>query len=175
MNWQGSGAGQLRQFRQQALGGIEGQLRLLEQFLLFGGGKIHPLEPLMQTLFEAGDGRREGPESQRRQALGGEDGVGPLGQLLAAGLEGIREGLDPGDPNLVNAYRLSPEERSARGLHSLPRTLGEAIEAFAADPLARQVFGEAMADAYVAFKREEWSSYHGAVSAWETDRYLELF
>jgi len=95
--------------------------------------------------------------------------------LLAAGLEGIREGLDPGDPNLVNAYRLSPEERSARGLRTLPRTLGEAIEAFAADPLARQVFGDAMADAYVAFKREEWSSYHGEVSAWETDRYLELF
>jgi glutamine synthetase len=95
--------------------------------------------------------------------------------LLAAGLEGIREGLDPGDPNLVNAYRLSPEERSARGLHTLPRTLGEAIEAFAADPLSRRVFGDAMADAYIAFKRDEWSSYHGAVSAWETDRYLELF
>jgi glutamine synthetase len=95
--------------------------------------------------------------------------------LLAAGLEGIRDGLDPGEPNLVNAYRLSPEERSARGLTTLPRTLGEAIEAFAADPLSRQVFGDAMADAYVAFKREEWSGYHGAVSAWETERYLELF
>ena len=95
--------------------------------------------------------------------------------LLAAGLEGIREGLDPGEPNLVNAYRLSPEERSARGLTTLPRTLGEAIEAFGADPLSRQVFGDAMADAYIAFKREEWSSYHGAVSAWEMDRYLELF
>ena len=95
--------------------------------------------------------------------------------LLAAGLEGIRDGLDPGEPNLVNAYRLSPEERSARGLTTLPRTLGEAIEAFAADPLSRQVFGDAMADAYVAFKREEWSGYHGTVSAWETERYLELF
>ncbi|MFM7676789.1 MAG: type III glutamate--ammonia ligase [Synechococcus sp.] len=95
--------------------------------------------------------------------------------LLAAGLEGIREGLDPGEPNLVNAYRLSPEERAARGLFTLPRTLGEAIEAFAADPLGRQVFGEAMADAFIAFKREEWASYHGAISAWETERYLELF
>lgn len=95
--------------------------------------------------------------------------------LLAAGLEGIREGLDPGEPNLVNAYRLSPEERAARGLTTLPRTLGEAIEAFAADPLSRQVFGDAMAEAYVAFKRDEWNSYHGAVSDWETDRYLELF
>jgi glutamine synthetase len=95
--------------------------------------------------------------------------------LLAAGLEGIREGLDPGEPNLVNAYQLSEEELSKRGITTLPRTLGEAIEAFAADPLSRQVFGDAMASAYVAFKRDEWSSYHGAISDWETKRYLELF
>ena len=95
--------------------------------------------------------------------------------LLAAGLEGIREGLDPGPPNLVNAYRLTPEERSARGLTTLPRNLGEAIEAFAADPLSREVFGDAMAEAYTAFKRDEWNSYHGAISDWERDRYLELF
>ena len=95
--------------------------------------------------------------------------------LLAAGLEGIRDGLDPGEPNLVNAYRLSPEERAARGLTTLPRTLGEAIEAFAADPLSREVFGDAMAEAYTAFKRDEWNSFHGAISDWERDRYLELF
>jgi glutamine synthetase len=95
--------------------------------------------------------------------------------LLAAGLEGIREGLDPGPPNLVNAYRLTPEERVARGLTTLPRTLGEAIEAFAADPLAREVFGDAMAESYTAFKRDEWNSFHGSISDWETERYLELF
>lgn len=95
--------------------------------------------------------------------------------LLAAGLEGIREGLDPGEPNLVNAYQLSEEELSKRGITTLPRTLCEAIEAFAADPLSRQVFGDAMASAYVAFKRDEWSNYHGAISDWETKRYLELF
>ena len=95
--------------------------------------------------------------------------------LLAAGLEGIREGLDPGPPNLVNAYRLTPEERAARGLTTLPRNLGEAIEAFAADPLSREVFGDAMAEAYTAFKRDEWNSFHGTISDWERDRYLELF
>jgi glutamine synthetase len=95
--------------------------------------------------------------------------------LLAAGLEGIRERLDPGEPNLVNAYTLSPGQRAERGLTTLPRTLGEAIEAFAADPLGRQVFGEAMADAFISFKRQEWDSYHAAVSSWERERYLELF
>ncbi len=95
--------------------------------------------------------------------------------ILAAGLEGIREGLEPGPPNLVNAYRLSPEERQARGLRTLPRNLGEAVEAFAADPLSRAVFGDALFDAFVAFKRAEWADYHGAVSEWEVNRYLEFF
>ncbi len=95
--------------------------------------------------------------------------------LLAAGLEGIREGLDPGPANLENAYRLTPEQRQARGLTTLPRNLGEAVEVFAADPLPRQVFGEAMAEAFIDFKRQEWNDYHAEVSAWERDRYLELF
>jgi glutamine synthetase len=95
--------------------------------------------------------------------------------MLAAGLEGIREQLDPGAPNLVNAYTLSAVERAERGLKMLPRTLGEAVEAFAADPLAESVFGDAMFKAFISYKREEWESYHSAVSEWEQQRYLEFF
>ena len=95
--------------------------------------------------------------------------------ILAAGLEGIREQLDPGDPNLVNAYTLTPEQLAERGITMLPRTLGEAIEAFAADPLSRKVFGDALFDSFVAYKREEWQSYHCTVSDWEMKRYLEFF
>jgi glutamine synthetase len=95
--------------------------------------------------------------------------------ILAAGLEGIREQLDPGPPNLVNAYTLSAEERAERGLNRLPRTLGEAVEAFAADPLSRTVFGDAMFEAFVDYKRSEWEAYHSAVSDWEQARYLEFF
>ena len=95
--------------------------------------------------------------------------------ILAAGLEGIREQLDPGDPNLVNAYTLTPEQRTERGITMLPRTLGEAIEAFAADPLSRRVFGDALFDSFVAYKRDEWQSYHCTVSDWELKRYLEFF
>jgi glutamine synthetase len=95
--------------------------------------------------------------------------------MLAAGLEGIREELDPGAPNLVNAYTLSAAERAERGLTMLPRTLGDAIEAFAGDPLAESVFGDAMFKAFITYKREEWESYHSAVSEWEQQRYLEFF
>ncbi len=95
--------------------------------------------------------------------------------ILAAGLEGIREQLDPGQPNLVNAYTLTADQLAERGIGMLPRTLAEAIEAFAVDPLSKKVFGDAMFDAYVTYKRQEWESYHCAVSDWEQKRYLEFF
>jgi glutamine synthetase len=95
--------------------------------------------------------------------------------ILAAGLEGIREQFDPGEPNLVNAYSLTADQLAERGIGMLPRTLAQAIEAFAMDPLSKKVFGDAMFDAYVTYKRQEWESYHCAVSDWEQNRYLEFF
>ena len=41
---------------------------------------------------------------------------------LAAGLEGIREKIDPGDPNEDNLYTISDAERRARGIDFLPQT-----------------------------------------------------
>jgi glutamine synthetase len=95
--------------------------------------------------------------------------------VLAAGLEGIENAMDAGEPHRENMYRYSDAEIDEMGVTMLPRTLGEAITDFAADPLARDVFGDRMFDAYVDFKRSEWESYHTAVSNWEIERYLKLF
>ncbi|MEM9146201.1 MAG: type III glutamate--ammonia ligase [Pseudomonadota bacterium] len=94
---------------------------------------------------------------------------------LAAGLEGIAEGLDPGNPNTDNMYLVSDEERMARGIAMLPRTLDEAVRAFKADPLSKAVFGKAMFDAWVEYKEQEWLSYLNHVSDWEMSRYLRQF
>lgn len=95
--------------------------------------------------------------------------------ILAAGLEGIREALDPGQPHRENMYNYSDAQVREMGIEMLPQTLGEAIEDFAADPLSRQVFGQAMFDSFVRYKREEWISYHTHVSDWEIKRYLKFF
>lgn len=95
--------------------------------------------------------------------------------VLAAGLEGVRTRADPGAPNRDNMYQATEAELQARGIRQLPRTLGEALDAFAADPLATEVFGAAMRDAWLAHKREEWLSYMTHVSDWETQRYLDFF
>lgn len=95
--------------------------------------------------------------------------------ILAAGLEGIREGLDPGEPHTENMYESSEADLVEKGIQTLPRTLGEAIEAFAADPFSKTVMGPLMYDSYVAFKSQEWLEYHSHVSDWEIQRYLKFF
>jgi glutamine synthetase len=95
--------------------------------------------------------------------------------ILAAGLEGIREQLDPGKPHRENMYNYSDAEIAAQNIQFLPQSLEEAIDAFEADPLSRQVFGKRMFRAFVDFKRGEWRSYHNTVSAWEVQHYLKMF
>lgn len=95
--------------------------------------------------------------------------------MLAAGLEGIREGLDPGEPHAENMYLYSDAELAEKGIQYLPRTLGDAIDAFEADPLSKAVFGSRMFAAYRDFKRNEWDSYQSHVTDWELDRYLTHF
>jgi len=91
---------------------------------------------------------------------------------LAAGLEGIEQRLDPGlSRGHENLYAKLSEESSKL----LPRDLGEAVDAFEADPLAKAVFGERMYAAWVDYKRAEWQDYCKHVSEWEVRRYLRQF
>ena len=95
--------------------------------------------------------------------------------VLAAGLEGIREGLDPGNPNEDNLYDISEAERAKRGIEFLPQTLQEAVAAFAADPLVEQALGKELKNEFIRYKTAEWEEYHLSVSKWEVDRYSYMF
>jgi glutamine synthetase len=94
---------------------------------------------------------------------------------LQAGLEGIEQGLDPGDPLQQNMYLLDDDELERLGVETLPRTLLEAVEAFDADPLMEEVFGPELKKAFVELKSQEWWDYHNEISPWEIDKYLTFF
>ena len=94
---------------------------------------------------------------------------------LAAGLQGIREGLDPGKPQETNLYDLSEAEREEKGIGFLPRTLDEAVTAFENDPFVEEVLGKGLRDEFIRYKREEWNEYHRSVSEWEIEKYSHLF
>jgi glutamine synthetase len=99
--------------------------------------------------------------------------------VLAAGLDGIANKIDPGKPNTDNLYATPEEEIRRRGIGILPATLIDATRNLAVDPVLRQALGrgvgEDYVDYYVRVKQQEWSAFHGEVTDWEIDQYLSLF
>jgi glutamine synthetase len=94
---------------------------------------------------------------------------------IAAGLQGIKEQLDPGEAQEDNLYELTPEQLAERGISELPRSLDEAVAAFAADPFIEEVLGSELRNEFIKYKSEEWRQYHQRVSQWEIDQYARLF
>jgi len=98
---------------------------------------------------------------------------------LAAGLDGIDHGLDPGEPNTENLYTLSAEDVAGRGIKALPPTLLHAADELVADDVLRDALGKTPDGDYIDYfakvKREEFHSWHSVVSDWEVERYLTLF
>ncbi|HEX6445226.1 MAG TPA: type III glutamate--ammonia ligase [Streptosporangiales bacterium] len=122
------------------------------------------------------------PEGGRMEHRGVDGSANPYlatAGLLAAGLDGVDRGLDPGDPVLDNLFDVRPEDVSARGIERLPATLVDAVDELAADKVLRSALGEVRSgdfvDYYADVKRREFREYHAQVSAWEIDRYLTLF
>jgi glutamine synthetase len=94
--------------------------------------------------------------------------------VIAAGLDGIDNKIDPGEPNNVNLYDLSMAELKARGIELLPQNLSLALDALEADPLILGSMGPAGKE-FLNLKRMEWLEYMRHVSDWEIKSYLEYF
>jgi len=99
--------------------------------------------------------------------------------VLAAGLDGIEQGLDAGEPNNENLYSIPIDELRGRGLETLPSNLLEATMELERDDVLRKALGRARGEDYVDYfinvKRDEWSRYHEQVTPWEISEYLTRF
>ena len=93
---------------------------------------------------------------------------------LAAGLDGVNRGLDPGKANLGNLYDLGMEEIRRRGIRTLPQSLPESLDALRRDEVVQEALG-VIYDEFIQIKEAEWDEYHSQVSQWEIDRYLMMF
>jgi len=95
-----------------------------------------------------------------------------LALVLAAGLEGVREKLDPPAPVDGNIYEMSAADRKRRHVDSLPESLKDAVAEMKKDPLVRTVLGDHIFGKYVEAKELEWLEYKTRISQWEIDNYL---
>jgi glutamine synthetase len=91
---------------------------------------------------------------------------------LAAGLDGIERELDPGESLNDDLYRRGRKELKDAGIELLPRTLLHALEAFEADSLPAQAFGQFYRDVYLAHKLREWEQCFYPVSDEQRRKFL---
>lgn len=94
--------------------------------------------------------------------------------MLAAGLKGIEEGLDPGDPVERNVYEMSEEERLERGIGSLPSDLWEAIRIAEKSELLRDCLGDHVFEILIRDKKIEWEKYRSVVTTYELETNLPV-
>ena len=99
--------------------------------------------------------------------------------VLAAGLDGVENGQEPGEPNSENLYAIPYAELIGRGLQTLPSNLLEATAELEGCDVLRAALGrgrdEDYVDYFIRVKRDEWNRYHEQVSPWEVTEYLTRF
>ena len=94
--------------------------------------------------------------------------------MLAAGLKGIEDGLEPPEPVEENVYEMSEKQRIDRGIFTLPANLADAIALTEKSELVRKALGDHVFNAFIENKKIEWNQYRIHVSKYELDRYLPM-
>ena len=98
-----------------------------------------------------------------------------LAVQLAAGLDGLRNQIDPGPPVDTNVWELSEEERQKYQMESLPANLKEAVDELERDEVLASALGDHILQQFSAAKREEWGEYIAQVTEWELETYLATY
>lgn len=95
-----------------------------------------------------------------------------LALCLAAGMEGIKNKIEPPESVDKNIFDMTEEEKEKENIKGLPENLIEAVRALEEDTFVQGVLGEHVSKKYIESKKVEWKEYISQVSEWETDTYL---
>ncbi|MEJ2260356.1 MAG: type I glutamate--ammonia ligase, partial [Nitrosopumilaceae archaeon] len=96
--------------------------------------------------------------------------------LLLAGLDGIKNKIDPGDPVEENVYKLSPEKKREYNIGSLPVSLKDALDSLKSDQhFLEEVFTKDFLEKYTELKYKEYIDTSQAVGVWANAVYSLSF
>lgn len=95
--------------------------------------------------------------------------------MLAAGLDGIKRGLQPAAPVEEDIYEFTDAEAESKGIKCLAASLKQALHRMKKSDLVREALGEHMYEAFLRAKYDEWDRYRTSVSRWELEEYLERY
>lgn len=91
--------------------------------------------------------------------------------LLAAGLDGIKNRIEPIKPTTKNIEHLSDLERKDMGITKLPSSLSEALDALEKSSFVKEVLGKELVSIFIKIKREECKEYEEVKKLGETEEW----
>ncbi|MEG3225315.1 MAG: type I glutamate--ammonia ligase [Methanobacteriales archaeon Met13] len=94
--------------------------------------------------------------------------------MLEAGLDGIKNKIDPGEPTTIDVFGLDEAGLNERGIETLPSSLWEAYHALEKDKVVRASLGDHIYNQFMALKRKEWDEYRIQVFRYEQNKYLQI-
>jgi glutamine synthetase len=95
-----------------------------------------------------------------------------LGGVMAAALDGIRNGIDPGEGVDQDPGNLSEEDLEQRGIRRFPTTSKEALDELEADQVLMDALGSGLATEYLKVRRAEAAAYAEQDDAFELDNHF---
>ena len=95
--------------------------------------------------------------------------------MLASGLDGVKNKLEPGPPVNKNIFAMSHREKRRLKIDALPSDLSQSLDMLEKDAVVRETLGEHICENFVRAKRKEWHDYLAHVHPWERDRYLHEY
>ena len=95
-----------------------------------------------------------------------------LGGVIAAALDGIERGLDPGDPVDQDPGNLTDAERERRGIRRFPGSSREALDELERDEVLVAALGEPLAVEYLKVRRAEAAAYAEEDDAFELEQHF---
>ncbi|MCA1053625.1 type I glutamate--ammonia ligase [Rossellomorea aquimaris] len=95
--------------------------------------------------------------------------------LLAAGLDGIKNGMVAPKPIDRNIYVMDKKEREEAGIIDLPATLHAALEELKKDEVIINSLGGHIFEHFVEAKEIEWDMFRTQVHPWEREQYIQMY
>ena len=95
--------------------------------------------------------------------------------MLKAGLDGIKNEIEPPSEVVENIYEMTEERKAELGIESLPANINQAVQELLKDETIQDALGEHVLEHFVTAKEIEWDTYRTQVHDWELDQYLSVY
>jgi glutamine synthetase len=90
--------------------------------------------------------------------------------ILKAFDDGIKNNMDPGEPESRNIYAAI---KAGKQVKKLPLSLGDALDALAEDEVIKEAMPGEMYRVFMHYKRDEWEKFLATVTEWDVNTYLD--